>query len=68
VLVIDTEGRLIEFNPAAEATFGHRREDVIGRQIADVVIPAQHRDAHRAGLERMKLSNQSPLLGRRVRK
>jgi PAS domain S-box-containing protein len=66
VLVIDTEGRLIEFNPAAEACFGHRREDVIGRQIADVVIPAQHRDAHRAGLERMKFSNQSPLLGRRV--
>jgi len=66
VLVIDTEGRLIEFNPAAEACFGHRREDVIGRQIADVVIPAQHRDAHRAGLERMKLSDQSPLLGRRV--
>ncbi len=66
VLVIDTEGRLIEFNPAAEACFGHRRQDVIGRQIADLVIPAQHRDAHRAGLERMKYSSQSPLLGRRV--
>jgi len=66
VLVIDTEGRLIEFNPAAEACFGHRRKDVIGRQIADLVIPAQHRAAHRAGLERMRHSSQSPLLGRRV--
>jgi PAS domain S-box-containing protein len=43
VLGMDAEGRLIEFNPAAEALSGYRRGDVLGRSMADLLIPEQDR-------------------------
>jgi hypothetical protein len=32
---------------AAEWTFGYRREDVLGRELAELVIPQEFREAHR---------------------
>ena len=31
VITMDAAGRVVEFNPAAEKTFGYRREEVVGR-------------------------------------
>src|SRR5262245_21036336 len=39
IVTMDHEGRILEFNPAAERTFGHRRADVMGRRLAEVIIP-----------------------------
>jgi PAS domain S-box-containing protein len=66
VLVIDTEGRIVEFNPAAEACFGHHRDAVLGQPLSDLVIPERYRGAHRAGMERMKQGAAPRMLGRRV--
>ena len=43
IITIDHQGRIIEFNPAAERTFGHRRVEAIGRFLADVIIPPRLR-------------------------
>ncbi len=43
------EGLIIGFNPAAERMFGHRSADVVGRALADVVIPPALRESHRRG-------------------
>ena len=37
VVAIDTEHRIVEFNPAAERIFGRRRIDVLGRNVADIL-------------------------------
>ena len=34
VITMNHEGRMVEFNPAAEHTFGHRRTDAVGQQVA----------------------------------
>ncbi len=39
IIVNDEEGRIAEFNPAAERTFGYPREQAIGRNLADLFIP-----------------------------
>ena len=39
IVTIDHEGCITEFNPAAERTFGYRRDEVVGKQLADVIIP-----------------------------
>jgi PAS domain S-box-containing protein len=44
IISIDHEGTVLEFNPAAEQMFGYRREDVLGRQLADLVIPPSLRE------------------------
>jgi PAS domain S-box-containing protein len=63
---MDHEGRLIEFNPAAERMFGRARADVIGRELAEVIIPASFRDAHRRGLARYLATGAHTLLGARI--
>lgn len=66
ILAIDHEGRITEFNPAAERTFGYLRTDVIGRQLVDVIIPERLREKHHAGFARYFATGQSSVLGRRL--
>ena len=63
---MDHEGRVIEFNPAAERMFGYTRADVIGRELAEVIIPPPFRDAHRRGLARYLATGEHTLLGGRI--
>jgi PAS domain S-box-containing protein len=66
VIAMDHEGNVLEFNPAAEQAFGYTREDVIGKELAELVIPPHLRDRHRRGLERMLAGGDAPVLGRRI--
>ncbi len=66
VVAIDHDGRITEFNPAAEQTFGHRRKEVLGRHLADVIIPPSLREKHSAGFARYVSTGQSKVLGRRI--
>ena len=66
IIAIDARGGITEFNPAAEQMFGHRREDVLGRDISDVIIPPSLRESHRQGLARYLATGEAKVLGRRV--
>ncbi len=66
VISIDAEGRVSFFNPAAERTFGYRASEVVGRPLADAIIPPQWREAHRAGLARYLETEQARVLDRRL--
>jgi PAS domain S-box-containing protein len=66
IVSIDSHGTITEFNPAAEKTFGYSREQVIGRDIADTIIPPALRGDHRRGLKRYLATGEGGFLGRRV--
>ncbi len=66
IVTIDHEGRVLEFNPAAERMFGLRREAMIGQPMADRIVPPQYREAHAAGLRRYLATGEGPVLGRRI--
>jgi PAS domain S-box-containing protein len=66
VVSIDRQGKIIEFNPAAERTFGYAREEVIGQDVAEIIIPPAVRGAHRRGMQRYLTTGESSLLGKRV--
>jgi PAS domain S-box-containing protein len=66
IITIDHEGCIVEFNPAAERTFGYRRDDVVGRQLADAIIPPSLREKHRQGMARYLATGEKRLIGRRV--
>ncbi len=66
IVTIDHEGRITEFNPAAERTFGCRRDEVVGRSLAEVIIPPSLREAHRQGLARYLATDEARVLGRRI--
>ena len=60
---MDHEGRIEEFNPAAERTFGYAAAEVLGRRLSDVIIPPELRDAHDRGLERFLATGEALLSG-----
>ena len=66
IVTIDHEGCITEFNPAAERTFGYRRDEVLGQQLADVIIPPALRERHRQGFARYLATGEARVLGRRI--
>jgi PAS domain S-box-containing protein len=66
IIGMDTEGRITEFNPAAEQCFGYRRADVMGGVLADLIIPQRFRAAHHGGLAHFRATGEGPYLGQRV--
>src|ERR1051325_6697239 len=47
IVTIDHEGKIYEWNRAAEKTFGFRRADALGTNMAELIIPAGLREQHR---------------------
>ena len=66
IVTIDHGGHITEFNRAAEHIFGHRRDEVMGRTLAEVIIPPPLREQHRRGLERYLATNEAHVLGLRI--
>jgi PAS domain S-box-containing protein len=66
VIAMDAEGRVVSWNPRAQAIFGWAEEEAIGRTVADLVIPARYRDDHTRGLRKFLETGEGPVIGRRV--
>jgi PAS domain S-box-containing protein len=62
VIAVDHEGRVIEFNPAAEETFGWTRAEVVGRELLELAVAEEHRPELAAVLS----SGRGALLGARL--
>ncbi|MEZ5584701.1 MAG: PAS domain S-box protein [Candidatus Competibacteraceae bacterium] len=66
VIAMDHQGLITEFNPAAETTFGYRRAEVMGRPLAEVLIPPALRQAHADGLAHYLRTGEGPVIGQRI--
>jgi PAS domain S-box-containing protein len=66
IISIDHEGRVLEFNPAAERTFGYRKDEVLGKELASLIIPPAMREKLRQGLARYLSTGEGPVLDRRL--
>jgi PAS domain S-box-containing protein len=66
IVGMDAQGRISEFNPAAEKLFGYRREEVLGRDLAERIIPPAFRERHRRGLQKVLTSGEGAILDRRI--
>lgn len=66
VVTVDHLGRVLEFNPAAETTFGYRAADVLGRPMAELIVPPEFRARHEAGMQQQLETGKASMLGRRM--
>jgi PAS domain S-box-containing protein len=66
VLSMDERGRVTEWNAQAETMFGWRRDEAVGRTLAELFIPHRYRDAHDKGLKHFLTTGEGPLLNRRI--
>jgi len=65
ILTADHEGRVVEFNAAARRLFGYSRSEILGREVADTIVPPALRDDLRRSLRDFVLTGESSDLGRR---
>ncbi|MEM7457816.1 MAG: PAS domain S-box protein [Pseudomonadota bacterium] len=66
IIMMDQAGLIVEFNPAAEQVFGYTRAEAVGAQLADLIIPANLRDAHHNGLKHYLSTGEHAVLNQRI--
>ncbi len=66
IISMDGEGRVIEWNPSAEITFGYSHEEALGRMLADLIIPESLRERHAHGLKRYLDTGEAVLVGKKI--
>jgi PAS domain S-box-containing protein len=66
VITMDAEGRVVEVNHATETTFGYAASEMVGRELAELIIPPELREAHRRGVERYMATGEAPIVGHPV--
>ncbi len=52
IITIDHTGGVTEWNPAAERIFGYQRASVLGRELAELIVPPSLRERHRSAVAR----------------
>jgi PAS domain S-box-containing protein len=66
VISIDRHARVTYVNTAFEHIFGYRAAEVTGRELAETIIPASLREAHRQGFAHYLATGQARVLDRRI--
>ncbi len=66
IVSVDHQGRIIEFNLAAERTFGRTRAEAMGRLMAELIIPPPLRERHRQAFARHLATGEATILGKRI--
>ncbi len=63
---MDSRGGITAWNTQAERTFGWTREEAVGRNLADTIIPTAFRDAHNAGMRGFHETGEAPVVNQRL--
>jgi PAS domain S-box-containing protein len=52
IITMDHDGNVVEVNRATERIFGYSAEEMVGRELAELIVPPSLREAHRRGVRR----------------
>ncbi|HEX2397707.1 MAG TPA: PAS domain S-box protein, partial [Solirubrobacteraceae bacterium] len=66
VVIVDADGLITQFNPAAETTLGYRRDDALGREMAGLLLAPEVRERFRIALRSGSATGEAPLFDRAV--
>ena len=65
-ICVDARGHIVEWNRQAELTLGWSRQEALGREMSELIIPDRDRPAHDAGMARLQRTREAKVLGRRL--
>jgi diguanylate cyclase (GGDEF)-like protein/PAS domain S-box-containing protein len=65
-VAMDRDGKIIEWNKRAEEVFGWPRAEVIGRAVAETMIPPHFREMHIRGVHHYLETGEGPVLNKRI--
>ena len=67
VIIAGPDSTIYYWNSAAETLFGYPREDVLGRNMHDIITPERYRERAKQGFARFRETGEGPVLGKVVR-
>ena len=63
IMISSDTGEVTFWNETAEKIFGWNAQEVIGKEVDDLIVPEQYRDQHNEGLEHFRKTGEGPLIG-----
>lgn len=66
IVSIDAEGTVVEFNRAAQETFGYSDDEAIGHPMVDLIVPPDFREAHRKGFAHHLATGEKSVIDQRI--
>ena len=63
IVSANSRGLIISWNRGAETIFGYKEEEVVGKPLT-VLMPERYRELHQSGLERLRSTGESRVIGR----
>ncbi len=67
VVVVDRSGVVRGWNRIAEEVFGWSRDEAIGQSLGELIVPPEHREGHRSGMERFSRTGEAHVLDTRLK-
>jgi len=66
IIIIDANGKVVEFSESAERIFGYKKVDILGEKMSELIVPERYREAHNNGMARMRDTGKANILGQRI--
>ncbi len=61
IVLANHQGRIMSWNPAAEAMFGYTADEIFGQSLT-VIMPTRYREAHEQGMKRLQTTGEARVL------
>ncbi len=66
VITINTDSKIIAWNPQATHIFGFTEEEALGAKLQDLIIPENYRESHTSGMAQYLNTGEGPILNKRI--
>ncbi|MGB1026214.1 MAG: PAS domain S-box protein, partial [Rhodospirillaceae bacterium] len=66
IVLMGLDGTILDFNPSAEVLFGRTRDQVLGKDLTDLLVPEAMRERHRNSIIRYLETGKKTVIGKRI--
>lgn len=66
IISMDSNGKIVQFNPAAEKTFGYKSQEVLGKEMGELFMPPDVRERQRRSFQKFQSSGTGSMMGQRL--
>jgi PAS domain-containing protein len=64
IIMINSQGRIAFWNPAAERIFGHLRAQIIDEDLHDILAPSRYHEKFRQGMAKFRINGGGNIIGK----